>query len=137
MEVILPAILFKKFGVPQEMICLIILLLKRGLQNRRMAFLRKKGINAMTAQRNIPEQVAKAAAQMPHFSMPRKKNSKPALNMDMDMFITMLPRTPECTELQNPRMFHQRPSAKSAKALLQKGLHQSKPLCLQSLDKSM
>ena len=93
MEVILPAILFKKFGVPQEMICLIILLLKRGLQNRRMAFLRKKGINAMTAQMNIPEQVAKAAAQMPHFSMPRKKNSKPALNMDMDMFITMLPRT--------------------------------------------
>ena len=59
-EVILPAILFKKFGLPQDIICRIIFALKRGRQKRKRVFFRKNGIKAMKAQTSIPEHVASA-----------------------------------------------------------------------------
>ena len=64
-EVILPAILFKKLGLPQVIICLIILRLNCGLQKCRIANQKKNGKKAAIVQTSIPEQVARAAAQIP------------------------------------------------------------------------
>ena len=92
MDVTLPAMLFKKFGLPQATICRIIRPEKRGRQNRSSAFLRKNGIKAMTAQTIMPAQVARAAPQIPQPKTPRNRNSRPALRADIRVFKNMLPR---------------------------------------------
>ena len=78
MEVILPAILLKKFGLPQATICRIMAKEKRGRQNFSTAFLRAKGTRASRAQTAMPVQVASAAAQTPHPSTARDANSPSA-----------------------------------------------------------
>ena len=92
MEVIRPAMLLRKLGLPQETICRIIPRENRGPQKWSRAFPRKKGIKASRAQRIIPRQVAVAAPQTPQPKTPRKRNSSTALETDMRMFTTMLPR---------------------------------------------
>ena len=92
MEVILPAMLFKKLGVPHTRIWRIIRPVKEGLQKRSRAFPRKKGKKATMVQKNMPEQVARAAAQIPHRNTPRNKNSSSALKTDMRIFKNILPR---------------------------------------------
>ena len=92
-EVIRPAMLLRKFGLPQAMICRIILMRNCGRQKRSIAFLRRKGRKAMTAQSIIAEQVASAAAQMPQWNTPRKRNSRMAHRADIRIFSHMLPRT--------------------------------------------
>ena len=62
MEVILPAMLFKKFGLPQATIWRIMAKENRGRQNLSTAFPRTKDSRAKSAQSAIPEQVANAAA---------------------------------------------------------------------------
>lgn len=92
MEVIRPATLFKKLGLPQATICRTIFQENRGLRNRSTAFPRRKGISASSAQTNIPEQVAKAAAQTPQPSTAKKRNSSTALSTDMKILSSILPR---------------------------------------------
>ena len=91
-EVILPAILFKKFGLPQATICRIILPVKAGRQNRSSALPRKKGTKAITAQISMPEHVASAAAQIPQRKTLRNRNSRIAIRTDIRIFKSMLPR---------------------------------------------
>ena len=84
--------MFKKFGLPQDIICLSSFLLKCGRQKRSRAFFLKKGIKAIMAQRNMPRHVASAAAQIPQPRTPRNINSIAAIRTDMRMFKNMLPR---------------------------------------------
>ena len=57
--------LFKKLGLPQAMICRSIFQENRGRQKWRMATPRKKGMRATRAHTSMPQQEARAAAQMP------------------------------------------------------------------------
>ena len=84
--------LLRKLGLPQETIWRITAPSNRGRQKRSRARPRKKGQKAARAQRNIPRQVARAAAQMPQPSTPRKRNSSRALEADMMRLTIMLPR---------------------------------------------
>ena len=96
-EVIRPAILFKKLGLPHAMICRIMLTENLGTPNRSSVLPRKKGYSAISAQINMPEQVARAAPQTPQPKTPRNKNSNMALSAESRMFKNMLPR-------MNPQM---------------------------------
>ena len=92
MEVILPAMLFKKFGLPQATIWRIMAKENRGRQNLSTAFPRTKDSRAKSAQSAIPEQVANAAAQTPHPNTPRNRNSNTPLRTDIKRLRNMLPR---------------------------------------------
>ena len=92
MLVMRPAMLFRKFGLPQDTICLIMAGEKRGRVKRSSVFLRRNGTKAISTQTSIPVHVASAAPQMPKSSTPRKMNSSTALSALMSMFSHMLPR---------------------------------------------
>ena len=93
MEVTRPAMLFRKFGVPQATISRTMESRKRGRQKRNCILPRVKAKKAISAQRIIPEQVPSAAPMMPRSSTNKNKNSKAALRMDIRMLSSMLPRT--------------------------------------------
>ena len=92
MDVMRPAMLFKKFGLPQETICLITRASNLGLQKRSCIPPRAKEARAMHTHRNMPVQVASAAPQMPQRNTNRNTNSSTALMTDMNTFSTILPR---------------------------------------------
>ena len=90
---ILPAMLFRKFGVPHATICRIIATEKRGLRKRSCIFPLANAASAVRAQVLMPRHVARAAPQIPHRNIARKVNSNPALSTDITMFNIMLERT--------------------------------------------
>ena len=92
-EVILPAMLFRKFGLPQAKICLTIRKLKRGRHSLSWSFPRAKGTKAKRAARAMPVQVARAAAQIPQPKTYRKRNSRITQARDIKIFSSMLRRT--------------------------------------------
>ena len=92
MEVMRPARLFRKLGLPQDTISRSMAGFSRGRMKRSSACPRKKGTKAMTAHTIIPVQVPRAAPQIPQRNTPRNRNSSPALRADMNRLRNMLPR---------------------------------------------
>ena len=90
MEVMRPAMLFRKVGRPLRMIRPIISGVTFGRQKRSFIFPRAKGVSAITAAAIMPRQVPSAAAQMPQSKTNRNRNSRKALSPDMKMFSAML-----------------------------------------------
>ena len=84
--------LLRKFGLPQETICLIVASSKRGLVKRSRARPRRKGTKAISAHTAMPRHVASAAPQIPNPSTPRNMYSSPALSALISTFSHMLPR---------------------------------------------
>ena len=78
----------QKVRASAEAICRNILPLKWGLQNHSSALPRKNGTKAITAQTSMPEQVAKAAPQIPQPEHARNRNSSTALKIDIRIFKT-------------------------------------------------
>ena len=92
MEVILPAMLLRKLGLPQAMIFWISARENLGRQKRSWSLPLKKGYRAMEAQTIMPLQVARAAPQMPHRKINRKVNSSTPVNTDIKILSHMLIR---------------------------------------------